>query len=107
MTDLGFMRYVLGIEVHESKIGIFISQSKYAHEILKRFNMVNSKATPTRVIKGLKLSKEDKWYKVDPTLFKRLVGSLMYLTATRPDILYGVIIISRFMETPKEPHWKA
>jgi len=104
MTDLGFMRCVLGIEVHESKIGIFISQSKYAHEILKRFNMVNSKATPTRVIKGLKLRKEDKWYKVDATLFKRLVGSLMYL---RPDILYGVILISIFMETPKEPHWKA
>jgi hypothetical protein len=104
MTHLGFMRCVLGIEVHESKIGIFISQSKYAHEILKRFNMVNSKATPTRVIKALKLRKEDKWYKVDPTLLKRLVGSLMYL---RPDILYGVIIISSFMENPKEPHWKA
>jgi hypothetical protein len=98
------VRCVLGIEVQESKIGIFITQSKYAHEILQRFNMVNSKATPTCVIKGLKLSNENKWYKVDPTLFKRLVGSLIYI---RPHILYGVILISSFMETPKEPHWKA
>jgi hypothetical protein len=107
MTDLGLMRYFLGIEVHQSKTGIFISQSKYAHEILKRFNMMNSKAAPTPVITGLKLSKEDKGSKVDPTLFKRLVGSLMYLTMTRPDIMYGVSLISRFMETPKESHWKA
>jgi hypothetical protein len=77
------------------------------HEILKRFNMLNSKATPTPVITWRKLNKEDKGSKVDPTLFKRLVGSLMYLTTTRPDIMYGVSLISRFMETPKESHWKA
>ena len=68
--------------------------------------MVNSKATPTLVITRLKLSKEDKGSKVDPTLFKRLVGSLIYLSMTRPDIMYGVSLISRFMETPKESHWK-
>jgi hypothetical protein len=78
MTDLGLMRYFLGIEVHQSKVGIFISQSKYAHEILKRFNMINSKAAPTPVISGLKLSKEDEGSKVDPTLFKRLVGSHVF-----------------------------
>ena len=59
MTDLGLMRYFLGIEVHQSKDGIFISQSKYASEILKIFNMINSKPTPTPVITGMKLSKED------------------------------------------------
>jgi hypothetical protein len=106
MTDLWIMRYFLGIEVPQSKTRIFISQSKYAHEILKRFNMMNSKATRIPVIIGLKLSMEDKGSKVDPTLFKRLVGSLMYLTMTRHDIMYGVILISRFMENPKESHWK-
>jgi hypothetical protein len=55
----------------------------------------------------LKLSKEDEGSKVYPTLFKGLVGNLMYLTSIRPDILYGVSLISRFMETPKEFHWKA
>jgi hypothetical protein len=101
MIDLGLMRYFLGIKVHYSKIDIFISQSKYAHEILKIFNMINSKATPTPIITRLKLSKEDKGSKVDPTLFKRLVGNLMYLTSTRPDIMYGVSLISRFMENLK------
>jgi hypothetical protein len=69
--------------------------------------MMNSKATPTPIITGLKLRKEDKGSKVDPTLFKRPVGSLMYLTATRPDIMYATSLISRFMEMKKESHWKA
>ena len=104
ITDLGIMRYFLGIEVHQCKSSIFISQSKYVHEILKRFNMINSKATPTPVITELKLRKEDEGSKVDPTLFKRLVGNLMYLITKRIDIMYGVSLISRFMETPKESH---
>jgi hypothetical protein len=107
MTNLGIMKYFLGIEVHQSKVGIFISQSKYEHGILKRFNMINSKAAPTLVITRIKIRKKDEWSKVDPTLFKRLVGSRIYLRVTRPDILYGVILISSFMETPKEPHLKA
>ena len=59
--------------------------------------MFNCKATPTPVITGLKLSKDDEGSIIDPTLFKRIVGSL----------LYGVSLISRFMESPKECHWKA
>ena len=104
MIDLGFMKFFLGIEVQQSESGIFISQTKYASEVLKIFNMSNWKTAPTLVITGLKLSKDDDGSIVDPTLFKRLVGSLMYLTATRPDITYGVILISRFMESPKESH---
>jgi hypothetical protein len=50
MIDLGLMRYCMGIEVHQSKTSIFISQSKYVHGILKRFNMINSKASPIHVI---------------------------------------------------------
>ena len=69
--------------------------------------MSNCKTVPTPVIIGLKLSKDDEGSTVDPTLFKRLVGSLMYLTATRPDIMYGVSLISRFMESPKDSHRQA
>lgn len=71
------------------------------------FNMMKCKPTPTPKVIGLKLSKDDRGSNVDPTLFKRLVGSLMYLTATRPDIIYGVSLISIIMETPKDTHWKA
>ena len=69
--------------------------------------MCNCRTTPKPVITGLKLSKDDDGSTVDPTLFKRLVGSLMYLTVTRPDIMYGLSLISRFMESPKDSHWKA
>ena len=69
--------------------------------------MSNCKPTPTPVIIGLKLSKDDDGSTIDPTLFKRMVGILMYLIVTRPDIMYGLSLISRFMESPKHSHWKA
>lgn len=68
--------------------------------------MLNFKPTPTPVETGTQLRKEDDSPKVDPTLFKRLVVSLMYLTATRLDITYVVSLISRFMESPKDSHWQ-
>ena len=69
--------------------------------------MPNCKTTPTPVITGLKLSKDDGGSIVDHTLFKRIVGILMYLTTTRPYIMYGISLISRFMESPKYSHWQA
>jgi hypothetical protein len=68
---------------------------------------VNLKATPMPVITGLKLRKEDNGSKVDPTVFKRLIGIIMYLTTKIHDIMYGMHLVSRFMATPKELHWKA
>ena len=80
MTDLGLMKFFLGIEVQQSKSGIFISHSKYASTVLKGFNMYNCKWVSTPVITGLKLSKDDDGSNVDLTLFKILLGSPMYLT---------------------------
>ena len=107
MTDMGLLRYFLGIEVDQNKNGIFISQAKYVNEVLSRFNMQDSKATITPTVMGLKISKEDSSKHFDPSVYKSIVGSLMYLTATRPDIMYAVSLISRFMEKPKETHWQA
>ena len=104
MNDLGLMKYFLGIEVDQSNDGIFICQTKYANEVLKRFRMLNCKPAATPMATGTKLSKYDEGSYVDPTMYKRLVGSLMYLTTTRPDIMFFVSLISRFMETPKSTH---
>eukprot|EP00253_Pinus_taeda_P035853 PITA_35853 len=104
MTDMGLLRYFLGIEVEQSENGIFISQAKYVNEVLERFNMQDSKAAITPTVMGLKLSKEDSSKGFDPSLYKSIVGSLMYLTATRPDIMHVVSLIFRFMERPKEAH---
>jgi hypothetical protein len=104
ITDLRLMKDFLGIEVFHSKDGIFSSQSKYAHENMKIFNMINSNEAPTPVITWFEFNKEYEGSKVDPTLFKRVTCTLMYLTTRRPNIMYGVSLISRFMETPKESH---
>ena len=68
--------------------------------------MLNCKLAVTPVATGTKLSRNDEGSGVDPIQFRRLVGSLMYLTATRPDIMYVVSLISRFMEAPKASHWQ-
>ena len=72
---------------------------------MKRFMMDNFKPVPTPVATGPKVSKDDEGANVNPTLFKILVGSLMYPRSTRLDIMQGVGLISRFMETPKDTHW--
>ncbi|KAL0432364.1 UNVERIFIED_CONTAM: Retrovirus-related Pol polyprotein from transposon RE1 [Sesamum latifolium] len=98
------MHYFLGIEVVQSPSGIFISQRKYLLDILMRFRMneCNSVSTPAEF--GLKLHKDQGGKKVDNTLYKSIVGSLMYLTTTRPDIMHSVSLISRYMENPTEMH---
>ena len=100
------MKYFLVIEVTESEDGIFISQTKFANDVLNIFRMMNCKPTVTPIATGTKLSKEDDGSKVDPTLYTRLVRSLMYLIATRPNIMFAVSLISRFMESPKNTHWQ-
>ena len=106
MTDMGLLRYFLGIEVEQDENGIFISHAKYVNEVLEIFNMQECKTAITPTVMGLKLSREDSSKDFDPSLYKSIVGSLMYLTATRPDIMHAVSLISRFMERPKEAHWK-
>ncbi|KAK4345238.1 hypothetical protein RND71_035414 [Anisodus tanguticus] len=107
MTDMGLMTYYLGIEVKQQKDGIFISHESYAKEILKKFKMENRKLISTPTEYGIKMSKHEEGKSVDPTFFKSLVGSLRYLTCTRPDILHAVELVSRCIESPTTTHFKA
>lgn len=84
MVDLGLMKYFLGVEVLQSNSRIFGFQAWYAMDLLKRFMMINCKPTPTPIAIGTNLNKEDVGPNVDPTLSKKLIGSLMYLTAIVP-----------------------
>jgi hypothetical protein len=106
MKDLGLMKYFLGIEVEQSDHGIFISQHKYDVEVLKKFKMEKCKTADTPISLGTKLRKEDLGSVISSTSYKQLVGSLMYLTTTRRDITYATSFISKFMESPKDSHWK-
>ena len=107
MSDLGKMKYFLGIEVLQHPEGIYICQRRYAQEILKQFGMDRCNSVKNPIVSGCKLSKDEEGTKVDASMFKQVVGSLMYLTATRPDLMYGVSLISRFMSCPTEQYWLA
>lgn len=107
MTDLGDMKYFLGLEVHQSMDGIFICQQKYAQEILKKFKMQDSKPVPTPLVLNAKLSKEDGDEMADARSYRSLIGSLLYLTATRSDLMYSASLLSRFMQQPSQTHFAA
>ncbi|GKB83567.1 putative RNA-directed DNA polymerase [Tanacetum coccineum] len=81
--------------------------TKEKEGVLERFGMENSNPVGNPIVLGTRISCDREGTKVDSTRFKQLVGSLMYLTATRPDITYGVSLISRYMESPTEKHWCA
>lgn len=98
MSDLGLLHYSLGVEVWERLGQIFMSQAKYTWEILKRFRMEDCKPTPTPMETGVKLLANDEKKPVDGTLFRQLVGSLIYLTTTRPDIIFAMGVISRYCQ---------
>lgn len=107
MTNLGKMRYFLGVEVVQNSDGIFIGQRKYAREVLERFGMKQSNSVYNPIVPGCKLSKDGSGAGIDATMYKQMVGSLMYLTATRPDLMYSVCLISRYMEKPTKMHLQA
>eukprot|EP00253_Pinus_taeda_P004680 PITA_04680 len=106
MTGLGIAKIFFGHRSEANGKWHFISQAKYVAEILERFKMQNNKSAPTPTVRGLKLSKEDCSNNFNLTLYKSMIGNLMYLTTTKPDIKYAVSLVSRFMETPKETHWQ-
>ena len=104
MSDLGLLHYFLGIEIHQKEESVFICQNKYAKTILEKFGMSNCNPVATPLIANEKLKKEDGSQEVDASIYRSLVGSLLYLTATRPDIMYATSLLSRFMHNPRQIH---
>eukprot|EP00253_Pinus_taeda_P021981 PITA_21981 len=95
------------LTVLQSKEGISLSQSKYACDILRHFHMEECKPAPSPFQSGVKLSVSCTSPEVDATLYRQLVGKLLYLTHTRPDLSFAVGLVARFMQNPRESHWKA
>jgi hypothetical protein len=104
MKDLGLMHYFLGIEVWQSPERIFLNQGKYAVEILKRFDMLECKSMNTPMEMKLKLLVDTSSELIDATLYRQIIGSLMYLTNTRPDICFFVNTLSQFLVEPRHGH---
>ena len=107
IKDLGKLRYFLGIEVARGIKGLILSQRKYVHDLLSEIDMLGSKPCDTPMDSNLKLDSSGSEEFKDKRRFRSLVGKLIYLTVTRPNITFVVGIVSQFMENPKQIHWDA
>ncbi|KAJ8772626.1 hypothetical protein K2173_027803 [Erythroxylum novogranatense] len=105
MKDLGPLHHFLGIQVHSTETGLHLNQSRYAYSILERAQMVDCQPMPTPLVQRVDLT-SDATPLSDPTHFRGLVGSLQYLTLTRPDLSYSVNFVSQFMQHPTMSHFK-
>lgn len=107
IKDLGSLHYFLGMEAYKTKSGKFLSQKKYIQDILTDSGMVDCVSSPAPLPAGLKLSIDDGDLIAEPDIYRRLVGRLLYLGLTRPDLSYSVQHLSQFMHAPRVPHLRA
>ncbi|WJX40607.1 hypothetical protein P8452_28061 [Trifolium repens] len=104
MSHVGELTYFLGLQVKQMEDTIFISQSKYVKNIVKKFGMENTNHKRTPATTHLKLSKDEHGVSVDQSLYRSMIGSLLYLTASRPDISFVVGVCARYQAEPKMSH---
>lgn len=107
MKDLGQLTYFLGLEVHHQPQGIFLNQHKYIMDLVQLGGLTNTNSVDTPMEINVKYRRDEGELLEDPTLYRKLVGSLIYLTITRPDISYAVHIVSKFMQAPRHLHLSA
>ncbi|GJY67576.1 putative ribonuclease H-like domain-containing protein [Tanacetum coccineum] len=107
MSSMGELSFFLGLQVKQKSDGIFISQDKYVAEILKKFDFASVKTASTPMETNKPLIKDEEAEDVDVHLYRSMIGSLMYLTASRPDIMFAVCACARFQVTPKISHLHA
>src|ERR1044072_8623112 len=104
MSMMGELKFFLGLKIHQGRERTFIHQTKYIKYMLKKFNMEKSKTMATPIHPGSVLDKSDEKSPVDPTMFIGMIGSLLYLTSSRPDIMFSVCLCARFHVNPQESH---
>jgi len=104
MSMMGELKFFLGIQINQSKDGVYVHQTKYTKELLKKFKLEDCKVMNTPMHPSCPLSKKDNGSKVDQKLYRGMIGSLLYLTAARPDILFSVCLCARFQSDLRESH---
>ncbi|GJX46187.1 retrovirus-related pol polyprotein from transposon TNT 1-94 [Tanacetum coccineum] len=107
MSMMGELNFFLGLQIKQMEDGIFFNQSKYIKEMLKKFGLEESKPMKTPMSSDTKLTKDEECESVDSTKYRGMIGSLLYLTASRPDIMFSVCLCARFQEAPKTSHLEA
>ncbi|GJR99511.1 retrovirus-related pol polyprotein from transposon TNT 1-94 [Tanacetum coccineum] len=104
---IGELNFFLGLQIKQMEDEIFFNQSKYIKEMLKKFGLEDSKPTKTPMSTEIKFTKDDEANYVDYTKYQGMIGSLLYLTASRPDIMFSVSLCARFQENPKTTYLEA
>ncbi|GJZ69010.1 retrovirus-related pol polyprotein from transposon TNT 1-94 [Tanacetum coccineum] len=107
MSMMGELNFFLGLQIKQMEDGIFFNQSKYIKEMLKKFGLEESKPMKTPMSSDTKLTKDEECESVDSTKYRGMIGSLLYLTASRLDIMFSVCLCARFQEAPKTSHLEA
>jgi hypothetical protein len=107
MPMIGELTFFLGFQVKQIKDRNFLSQEKYTKDLLKRFNMEKCKPIKTPMPTNGHLDLDEGGNPVDQTLYRSMIGSLLYLTTYRPDIMFSVCMYARFQANPKKAHLRA
>ena len=107
MSMFGELTYFLGLQVKQTDLGIYINQAKYARNLVKRFGLDNAAHARTPMATNVKLINDPSGESIDITLYRNMIGCLLYLTTSRPDIAFSVGVCSRFRSNPKVSHLNA
>ncbi|KAK6138544.1 hypothetical protein DH2020_027711 [Rehmannia glutinosa] len=107
MSMMGELTFLLGLQVKQLKDGTFISQTKYTRDLMKKFGMEEKSSVKIPMNTSVKMYMDADGKPVDQTRYRALIGSLLYLTASRPDITFVVGVCARFQSAPKESHMTA
>nr|GEX79978.1 uncharacterized mitochondrial protein AtMg00810-like [Tanacetum cinerariifolium] len=107
MSMMGELNFILGLQIKQLDDGIFFNQSKYIKEMLKKFRLEDSKPMKTPMSTETKLRRDEEGESVDNTKYRGMIGSLLYLTASRLDIMFSVCLCAHFQEDPKTSHLEA
>jgi hypothetical protein len=104
MSMMGELKFFFGFQIKQLKEGTFISQTKYTLDMLKKFDMANAKPINTPMPSNGHLDLNEKGKAIDPKVYRSMIGSLLYLCASRPIIMLSVCMCARFQDNPKEYH---
>jgi hypothetical protein len=107
MSMIGELIFFLGLQIKQFKEGTFVCQSKHVKDILKKFGMEEAKPIKTHMATNGHLDLDEEGKPVDLKLYRSIIGSLLYLTASRPDIMFSVCMCAQFQTAPKECHLTA
>ena len=104
MSMMGELTYFLGLQVNQKDDSIFICQSNYIRDLLKKYHLEDASSAKTPMPTATKLDQDESGKKVDITSYRGMIGSLLYLTASRPDIMFSTCLCARFQSDPRESH---